>query len=208
MNDLEWQEIVWCIADHDRTRRPDGDELKQRVNTLRLQLGVSVPDVETGLARVREYYAAGGTWMKPMDLRPQVVKRAPSDQGVEGAYGGECPWPDCPCTHKYPCVKGWLDVDPDGFRPGEAARGAELRALASERWNPWNENGTLNGGAAMRGLMWAGGILRQEFGSPPPSGAAKVTPCPNCREQQHKILTDAGNTRDQALGKLRHRRAS
>lgn len=196
MNDQEWQEIVFAIADQDRTRRPAGDELKQRVQSLRLHVGVTVPDLETGLERVKDFYLQGGRFMKPVDLRPKLVKRAPADQGLEGAFGGTCPWPDCVCTHKWPCVKGWMDVDPDGFRPGEAARGAELRALAAERGMP-----------AMRALLWAGGILKQEFGSPPPSGA-KVAPCPNCREQQHKIMNDARNTRDQALGKLRHRKAS
>lgn len=193
MIDQDWREIVHAIADSNRTRRPDGEELALQIRALRLHCGVTVPDVETGLARVREYYANGGTWMKPVDLRPKPTRRGPADQGLEGAFGGECPWPDCVCTHRWPCVKGWLDVDPDGFRPGEAARGAELRVLSSHMRLP-------------EALAWAGGILKQEFGSPPPSGA-KVTPCPECRPDQHEILTSSSNSRDQALGKLRHRKA-
>lgn len=193
MTSEEWSEILTLVYEQDGRKAPSGTELTNLIKSWRLHVGASVTSAEQALARVREFYADGGKFMKPMDLRPKPVVRRPADQGIGQATGRACPWPDeCGCAHTWPCVAGWITVDADGFRPGELERGAQLRRDAAQR-----------GLGAMQALLWAGNILRDEFG-PPPAAGALAAPCPNCRAEQSMIINEEGS-RDAAMIRLRKR---
>jgi hypothetical protein len=191
MNDREWAEVIGLIYDGDSRNAPDQQEMARLIASWRTHCGVGVKDLAEAKARITEYYGKGGRFMKPYDLARR--SRIPADQGTRQAVDRACPWPECSCTHTYPCRNGWMEVDSDGFRPGELARGSQLRREAAQR-----------GLSPLEALRWAGNILINEFGQPPAAGAL-AAPCPRCRGEQAGILEETGVSRDCRAHQLRKR---
>lgn len=185
--------LLTMMAELERRPKPTDEELAGLVRSWSLNTAVTLT-YDDAVRRVQQFYSTStaGTRMTAVDLRKPVL---PTDQGVGEAYGGACPWPECSCTHTYPCVKGWIQEQADVLTQEELEYGAKLRAEADRR-----------GLSLQQGLAWGAEYFRKRFGPPAPAGS-RVIPCPRCRGEQAGIMGERGVSHDYRQHQLRKRGA-